>query len=156
MTAYEILPYVITAIAILTRKDLAIMAASTIWMGEAVWIADMDFHSTLLGFASLNLILCVASASHYFDHKDQLSVSVSYIALSALIINFLQAIGPYESGLQFLTMHLSGLLGWLLVIVLITQDGRRKLVDDAAHDLHGCFNRHFRHSRHTGSNGGGK
>ncbi len=131
---YGILPYLVTAIAVVTRKDLAIIAALVMWMGELVWHSRLDYHSTIVGFSILNCALCVTAASHYYQHRDNLSITVGQVGLAALVCNFLQAISFTESGLQYLTGHVTGLLGWLLVLVLVQQDGRRELIHDLFSD----------------------
>lgn len=153
---YGILPMVVTAIAVITRKDLAIISALVMWMGEIVWHADAGYFSTVVGFAILNCALCLTAASHYYTHRDHLSISVGQIALAALVCNFLQAISFSESALQYLTGHVTGLLGWLLVVVLIQQDGRRELINDLVSDLLHSFGWHSGSHRGDGSHRGHK
>lgn len=140
---YELITPALILVALVTRKDLALICAAGSLMGEWVWAANMDYYSTIIGFAMVNLAVCLAAISHYGDHHCDLSVSVGQLSLMMLIVNFLQSVSYGNNEMLYLFQHVTGVTGWLLVILLSTQDGRREWVDDMANGISSWFYRHF-------------
>lgn len=150
---YDLITPALVLVAICTRKDLALICAAGSLMGEWVWAANMDYYSTIIGFAMTNLAVCLAAVAHYSDHRCDLSVSVGQLSLMMLIVNFLQSVSHGNNEMLYVFQHVTGVTGWLLVILLSTQDGRREWVDDMANGISSLLYRHFDNNRGHGSGG---
>lgn len=151
---YGLITPALILVAFVTRKDLALMCAGGSLMGEWAWAADMDYYSTILAFAMINFSLVLGATAHYWEYRCNLSVSVGQMSAMMLICNFLQAISYNIGGLQYLMMHITGLAGWLLVFLLLKQDGRKEWVDDMASDCRSWFYRHTHSDSNHSGNGG--
>jgi hypothetical protein len=140
---YGLITPALILVAFITRKDLAMICATGSLMGEWVWAANMDYYSTIIGFAMTNLAVCLAAVAHYSDHHCDLSVSVGQISLMVLVVNFLQSVSYGNDEMLYLFHHVTGFAGWLLVILLSTQDGRREWINDLANGVSSWIYRHF-------------
>lgn len=144
------LPCLFLIVAVWTRKDIAIYAATVSWLGLLVYSRESwAIESTLMAFAALNCSLAVFSAYHYkaFGHKLGL---VSTIIAAASVINNLAQVIQFTAW----SVTVSEVLAWLLLIALISLPGRRGWINDLAMECLPHSRSDVRHHSHSSGSGG--
>lgn len=128
---------ILAAIAVITRKDLAIFAAAISVAGSFVWYENFPNAMTYTIFCALNCLLVLIAGWYNTIENTLLSKMVVGLGCLASILNMIQI---------FDVSAVSGLISTGLVVVLMASllfiDGRKGMLDGLYGDLRDSVLRH--------------
>ena len=126
-------PIIFTIIAIVTKKDVAIVVAAANWLAV---LADMSSitHEGLYVLYALLTAGIAAHAESQADHGHKLAHGVAIVCLLSLMVQLLALVSYHP-----VIPHIATGLQLAAAIVLIRYDGRRELLRDMANDISDCF-----------------
>jgi len=128
---------VLCAIALFTRKDLAIYAAIISVIGSLVWYESLPNESTYAAFCVLNLMLVVIAGAYNLIENTLLSKVVALLGSLACVLNAVQIFDATAVSGQIST----GLVV-ALIISLMFVDGRKGLLRGLYEDFRASYLRH--------------
>lgn len=145
-----VLPVLFLLVAILTKKDLAVIAGCLSWMGVLVVSAGHEYTIEMMTILALNSILAIIAATYNKVRKCNLSIIVAILALVQSAINLIQM---FSSNYIYGTM--TAIIEITMLCALVVMDGRKELI----HGVVGSFgsfalHRILRSGGHNNNKGG--
>lgn len=126
-------PIIFTIIAIVTKKDVAIVVAAANWLAVLADMSSITHEGLYVLYALLTAGIAVHAESQA-DHGQRLAHGIAIVCLFTLMVQVL-ALVSYHPAIP----HVATGLQFAAAIVLILFDGRRGLVRDMADDFGDCF-----------------
>lgn len=120
---------VVGFIALITRKDMAVIAFSIMSLAWLVTTQGYTLREEYFYFCVLNALFAILAASYNHVKKCNLSVVVASLASIACIVDLIQMYNEVAA-ISFITSY----LGWGLATVLLLMDGSKGLLNGLIRD----------------------
>lgn len=122
-------PVLFSIAAMLTRKDLAIVVCAGNWLGLAVVLDyqgdGFSFHQAVLTLVTINLVIAIVAAHHFFIHKRMLSRVILIASGLTIFFTSLNIFG-YFSMAYYATLAIQVVALFAMFFV----DGQKEFVSD--------------------------
>jgi hypothetical protein len=116
-------------IALVTRKDMAVIAFCIMALAWLVAVQDYSLQQKYFHFCVLNSLLAVMAAAYNHINKCNLSVLTGVLASIACILDLIQMYSESP-----MTSLITSFLGWGLALAFIFMDGGKGLLNGLIHD----------------------
>lgn len=149
MEMWQLNILVVLSIAVITRKDMAVIAGAVMVLGYLVTLGDYSQLKASFAFLTLNGALAIIAAIYNSFKKCDLSIVTSCLATLATLTNLIQMYDPTA-----LPSTMTAVLGWLLALALVTMDGDKGLINGFMGDARACYGRFICSLGHNNNNKG--
>ncbi len=123
-------------VALLTRKDLAVVSSCVIFASELIFRMTESAYSIMLGWAILNVLLVILSVQHYKKTQCRLSIVVGWFGVAGVFNILVSSIFLNNPAVIGITYHAGGIMTILLLIALVFMDGRKGFALDVDRTVH--------------------
>tara|TARA_R110000851_G_scaffold316001_1_gene478846 strand:+ start:296 stop:751 length:456 start_codon:yes stop_codon:yes gene_type:complete len=137
----------VVLIAVVTRKDMAVVAGVIMVAGYYVTLGDYLQAEASLYFCALNCLLAVIAAAYNHIKHCNLSIFTACVAALATVVDLYQA---YDQ--TAFSSTISSIMGWSLVLALIFMDGDKGIVSGFIRDFRASFGQFIRMPRRVSNN----
>lgn len=126
----------VVLVALITRKDMAVIASATMILGLVVVFSDGSQVQKGLMLCALNCFLAISAAAYNYLNHCNLSIVTSCLAATATLFNLIQM---YDASL--FSSIVTGITGWSLLAALTFMDGGTGLINGFIRDFRSTYRR---------------